>query len=179
MKISDKKAAIDENTGEFLKNDKGEIIYIDKKGLERQEADKERVKAKFAELFTKNKIQVSFADLLGITEDDVVYNIGGSKRDMNWYERITPDFVDKYFENLSSDNPTALNVPEILITAVKANIDKKLISYANSLDKNDKDKTNKVNQKRTELHEQYKPLLEKLEHYKEIFKEKVSLHITI
>ena len=171
-KISDKKAAIDENTGEFLKNDKGEIIYIDKKGLERQEADKERVKAKFAELFTKNKIQVSFADLLGITEDDVVYNIGGSKRDMNWYERITPDFVDKYFENLSSDNPTALNVPEILITAVKANIDKKLISYANSLDKNDKDKTNKVNQKRTELHEQYKPLLEKLEHYKEIFKEK-------
>lgn len=91
---------------------------------------------------------------------------------MNWYERITPDFVDKYFENLSSDNPTALNVPEILITAVKANIDKKLISYANSLDKNDKDKTNKVNQKRTELHEQYKPLLEKLEHYKEIFKEK-------
>lgn len=61
---------------------------------------------------TTPKFQISFADLLGIT--DVTYNIGGSKREENWKERISTDYLDKYYKNLASENPTALNIPELL-----------------------------------------------------------------
>ena len=46
--------------------------------------DKERVKAKFAELMTNRKFQISFADLLGIT--DTLYNKVGTRNDTNWKE---------------------------------------------------------------------------------------------
>lgn len=134
--------------------------------------DKELIKAKFAELFTKKKIQVSFADILGITDPDVVYNVGGSKSDMNWKERIAPDFIEKYYENLSSDNPTALNMPEILGKAVQANIDKKVVNFINSIPDSDPDKQTKIIEKREELNANYKPLIAKLKHYEEVLKEK-------
>ena len=60
---------------------------------------------------TTPKFQISFDDLLGIT--DVVYNVPGKTLDSNWKARIAPDFLDKYYENLSGDNPTALNIPAI------------------------------------------------------------------
>lgn len=119
--------------------------------------DRERIRAKFAELMTTPKFQISFADLLGIT--DVTYNIGGSKRADNWKERISADYLDKYYKNLSSENPTALNIPELLKKALQAKIDMQV------MESEDKDKT------RAELNEKYKPLLDDLQKYADILKE--------
>ncbi len=142
-----------------------------KTGIEAEKADKAIVDAKFAELMTKEKIQISFADILGLTETGLSYNIGGSSNKINWRERIAPDFLDKYYENLSSDNPTALNMPEILKTAVQASIDGKLVAYMDAV-KNDSDKDQKIMQKRTELYDKYGYLLDKLQYYADILKEK-------
>ena len=119
--------------------------------------DKERVKAKFAELMTNRKFQISFADLLGIT--DTLYNDAGTRNDTNWKERITPDYLDKYYENLASEHPTALNIPEILKMALQARIDMKVVQSENP------DKT------RLELNEKYQPLLDSLQKYADILKE--------
>ena len=142
-----------------------------KTGDEFEKADKAIVNAKFAELMTKEKIQISFADILGLTERGLSYNIGGTANKINWRERIAPDFLDKYYENLSSDNPTALNMPEVLKIAVQASIDGKLVGYSESV-KNDADKEQKIKQKREELYNQYGYLLDKLQHYADILKEK-------
>ena len=122
-----------------------------------QNNDRARVRAKFAELMTTPKFQISFADLLGIT--DVSYNIGGTTREENWKERISTDYLDKYYKNLSSENPTALNIPELLKNALQAKIDMQVMSSQ------DKDKT------RAELNEKYKPLLDDLQKYADILKE--------
>ena len=106
---------------------------------------------------TTPKFQISFADLLGIT--DVTYNIGGSKRADNWKERISADYLDKYYKNLSSENPTALNIPELLKKALQAKIDMQV------MESKDRDKT------RAELNEKYKPLLDGLQKYADILKE--------
>lgn len=83
--------------------------------------DKERVKAKFAELFlTCNKIQISFADFFGL---DKTYNKGGEENDTNWKLRLNKDYEDSYYKNLASAEPTAINMPEILKTAVQAKAD--------------------------------------------------------
>ena len=119
--------------------------------------DRERVRNKFAILMTTPKFQISFADLLGIT--DATYNIGGTVRDENWKERIPSDYLDKYYKNLASENPTALNIPELLKKALQAKIDMQVMNSA------DKDKT------RTELNNKYKPLLDDLQKYADILKE--------
>ena len=111
--------------------------------------DRELVFAKFAELMTTPKFQISFDDLLGIT--DAIYNIPGSARENNWKERIPSDFLDRYYENLSSDNPTALNIPELLKTALQAKID--------------------MSENSEELYKKYQPVIDKLEHYAEVLKE--------
>ncbi len=129
-----------------------------KEGDELKKADAERVKAKFAELMTRKKFEISFADLFGI--NDIVYNIGGSQKDDNWKERLTPDFIDKYYKNLASDNPTALNVPEVLKMALQAKIDQTLINHCS-----DK-KTARKN-----MYEEYGPLLNELQKYADILKE--------
>lgn len=112
--------------------------------------DRELVFAKFSELMTTPKFQISFDDLLGITEQ--IYNVPGSTREDNWKERIPADFLDKYYENLSSENPTALNIPEILKTALQAKMD--------------------MSPNRDELYEKYQPVIDKLEHYAKVLKEK-------
>lgn len=90
--------------------------------------DRERIKAKFAELFlTCKKIQISFADFFGI---DKVYNVGGSRNSANWKLRINSNYEDTYYDNLSSENPTALNMPEILKIAVQAKSDMDNIKLA-------------------------------------------------
>ena len=79
------------------------------------------VKAKFAELFlTCKKVQISFADFFGI---DKTYNKGGSENDTNWKLRLNKNYEDTYYKNLASDNPTAINMPEILKMAVQAKAD--------------------------------------------------------
>lgn len=164
-------ARLEENI-EFCRTIAGEVDGIEKTGKELEKADRELVNAKFAELFTKQKIQVSFADILGINDKNIVYNVGGSNNNVNWRERISPDFVDKYYKNLSSDNPTALNIPEVLKIAVQARIDMNVVGYANSLPKEDPNKENLVNQKRESLYNEFQPLLDKLEHYANVLKEK-------
>ena len=67
--------------------------------------------------------------------------------------------MDKYYENLSSENPTALNVPELLKKSLQAKIDMQVKQS------NDWDKT------RAELNEKYKPLLDDLQKYADILKE--------
>lgn len=121
--------------------------------------DKERVKAKFAELMTNEKFQISFADLFGIT--DVTYNVGGSEREENWKARLSSDFIDKYYENLASDKPTALNIPEILKIALQAKMDMQIMSSPNP------------KQTRRELNEKNKPLLDELQKFSNILKEPV------
>ncbi|MBO6088435.1 4-alpha-glucanotransferase [bacterium] len=119
--------------------------------------DKERVKAKFAELMTTRKFQISFADLLGIT--DTLYNNFGTRNDTNWKERITSDYLDKYYENLASEYPTAINIPEVLKMALQAKIDMRVVKSENP------DKT------RAELNAKYRPLLDSLQKYADILKE--------
>ena len=124
--------------------------------------DRERVRAKFAELMTTPKFQISFADLLGIT--DVTYNIGGSTREENWKERISADYLDKYYKNLASENPTALNIPELLKKALQAKIDMQVMAE----NEQNRDKT------RNSLTEKYQPLLDDLQKYADILKEPVE-----
>lgn len=119
--------------------------------------DRDLVRAKFAELMTTPKFQISFADILGIT--DVTYNMGGIDRKENWKERISPDFLDKYYANLASENPTALNIPELLKQALQAKIDEKVSRSEN------KDQT------RAELNKKYSLLLNDLQKYADILKE--------
>lgn len=122
--------------------------------------DKELVKAKFAELLTTKKFQISFADLLGITDDNIVYNIGGdNEREDNWKLRISPDFIDKYYENLASDSPTAINIPEVLKIAVKAKLDML------------KNQAGHNQAKRDELDAKFKPIIERLAYFEAILKE--------
>lgn len=121
--------------------------------------DKERVKAKFAELLTTKKFQISFSDLFGITEDKIVYNIGGETNENNWKLRLPPDFIDKYYENLASDSPTAINIPEVLKIAAQAKLDML------------KNQAGNDQVKKEELDAKFKPILEKLAHYEAILKE--------
>ena len=119
--------------------------------------DRERVNAKFAELLTTPKFQISFADLLGIT--DMIYNEQGIRNDTNWKERISADYIDKYYENLASENPTALNIPEILKTALQAKIDMQIVE------------SDKPDLAREDLYNKYQPLLDELQKYADILKE--------
>ena len=86
------------------------------------ENDTERVKAKFAELFMiGNKVQMSFADFFGI---DKTYNQGGNNQNPdNWKLRLNKNYENDYYKNLSSENPTAVNMPEVLGLAVRGQAD--------------------------------------------------------
>ena len=119
--------------------------------------DKELVNAKFAELLTAKKFQISFADLLGIT--DITYNEGGTRNDTNWKERIPSNYIEQYYENLASDNPTAINIPEVLMNALRAKIDMKIVQSENP------------DLVRFELNERYQPILDELQKYADILKE--------
>ncbi len=144
----------------------------------------DRVKAKFAELFMNSeKIQIAFPDFFGI---DQVYNYGGKNRPTNWKLRLSRDYEDAYYKNLSSDNPTALNLPEILTIAVKAQMDREYIQYLNSKKEDIKkymsdpvkygEMLKAVNddaqQYKENLHKRLAPLLERLDKYTNILKEK-------
>ncbi len=81
----------------------------------------ELVMAKFVELFRSSKnIQLSFADFFAIEKR---YNVPGEKNDTNWKLRMNNNYIDTYYKNLSSEKPTAPNIPELLSRAVQAKID--------------------------------------------------------
>ena len=118
--------------------------------------DSERVKAKFAELFMMGKkIQVFFADFFGIPKR---YNEGGNDDNPdNWKLRLNNNYEDTYYKNLSSDKPTAMNIPEILQLAVKGRADMKIVRHQQDPD---------------DVYDEIAPIIEKLEQYENILKEK-------
>jgi len=77
-------------------------------------------KAKLADLFraTKN-IQIMFTDFFGINKR---YNTPGTTGSDNWTLRLSPDYEDKYYKALENDD-WAINMPEVLATAVQAKED--------------------------------------------------------
>jgi len=116
----------------FLNSNPKRAKYRDEYCKKIAENDSERIKAKFAELFlTCKKIQISFADFFGI---DKTYNKGGEENNTNWKLRLNKDYEDTYYENLASENPTALNIPEILKIAVQAKADMNTVKNINSND---------------------------------------------
>lgn len=123
----------------------------------------ERLKAKFADVFmSSNKIQISFADFFGINQ---VYNYGGQKCSTNWKLRLNENFEDAYYKNLSSDEPTAMNLPEILKIAVRAKMDRMIVNQLNTNPK-------EVDHFRNTINARMQPLLDRLEKYANILKEK-------
>ncbi len=116
--------------------------------------DHERVKAKFAEMFMMGKkIQISFADFFGIEK---TYNEGGNdKNSDNWKLRLNKDYENDYYENLSGENPTALNMPEVLKLAVQGKADMDRVKNIDS-GYNDDD---------------IKDIVDKLDKYEKILKE--------
>ena len=124
--------------------------------------DSERVKAKFAELFlTCKKIQISFAYFFGI---DKTYNVGGVENDTNWKLRLNNDYEDTYYENLASEHPTALNMPEILKMAVQAKADMNAVNQAQEQNLTDE-------QMNPEPPQHVQNILNNLEKYEQILKE--------
>lgn len=119
--------------------------------------DKALVKAKFIELLTTPKFQISFDDLLGIT--DIIYNVPGKSNNPNWQARISADYIDKYYENLASDDPTALNIPELLHDALQAKIDIAVKEH------------NYDNKFKEEIYAKTEPVLNKLAHYAQVLKD--------
>lgn len=112
----------------FLNSNLKRAKYRDSFCKQIAENDSDRIKAKFAELFlTCKKIQISFADFFGI---DKTYNEGGKENDTNWKLRLNKDYEDSYYKNLSSERPTALNMPEILKIAVQAKADMNALKEA-------------------------------------------------
>lgn len=112
----------------FLNSNPKRAQYRDEFCKKIDHDDSLHVKAKFAELFlTCKKIQISFADFFGI---DKTYNKGGEENDTNWKLRLNHNYEDEYYKNLSSDNPTALNMPEILKMAVQAKADMNAVAKA-------------------------------------------------
>lgn len=112
----------------FLNSNPKRAKYRDSFCKQIAESDSDRIKAKFAELFlTCKKIQISFADFFGI---DKTYNEGGKENDTNWKLRLNKDYEDSYYKNLSSERPTALNMPEILKIAVQAKADMNALKEA-------------------------------------------------
>ena len=121
-----------------------------------------RVDSKFTELFrgTKN-LQIMFSDFLGINK---TYNVGGQDNKDNWKLRVDNYFEDDYYRSLQDENSYALNMPEILAQAVRAKSGMEVAKISGD--------TYKANAKRTELDNKLKPLLEKLDSFKDILKEK-------
>ena len=134
----------------------------------------ERIKAKYAEMFiSSDRVQIPFNDFFGIEER---YNEKGTKSAYNWKLRLDNNFENRYYENLESDIPTAINMPEILKMAVQAKADRDIIKYAKeyaSYPDGSIDEL-KVDSYRVQVNKDIKPIIEKLDYYEKILKEKSS-----
>ena len=91
-------------------------------------------------------------DFFGINKS---YNTPGTSGGDNWTLRLNPDFKDTYYKSLEN-NDWAINMPEILHTAVQAKFDE-------DVSKNYKPYW--------ETKAQIDPLLDRLNHWSEILKE--------
>ncbi len=102
--------------------------------------------AKLAELFASpsQHVQIFFPDFFGIRE---TYNKPGTGGDQNWSLRLSNTFEQDYFEKLTRNE--ALNLPEVLLTALKA--------------------------KRPDVLQHHPDLVRKLEHYRHTLKNTPSV----
>lgn len=75
------------------------------------------------------------------------------------------NYEDYYYKNLASDNPTAMNLPEILKIAVRAKMDRMIV---------DKSKSNpeQTDDFRKQINARMQPLLDRLDKFANILKEK-------
>lgn len=143
----------------FLNSNPKRAKYRDSFCKQIAENDSDRIKAKFAELFlTCKKIQISFADFFGI---DKTYNEGGKENDTNWKLRLNKGYEDSYYKNLSSERPTALNMPEILKIAVQAKADMNALKEAQRTGKEPQENNSPV----------VENILNNLDKYEKILKE--------
>ena len=132
----------------------------------------ERVKAKFAELLLSGKrVQIPFSDFFGIEER---YNLKGQKSAKNWKLRLGADYQSEYYKNLESDNPTAINMPEILKMAVRAKMDHEIINYGkqHATFGDGSQDLQKIDEFRSNIESRMQPLMDKLDHYEKVLKEK-------
>lgn len=131
----------------------------------------ERVKAKFAELFTSSdRVQIPFTDFFGI---DARYNEKGTKSATNWKLRLNSNYQEEYYKNLESDYPTAINMPEVLKMAVQAKLDKDVVNWINEHKKSDGSiDEHAVADYKVRLYKKVNPVLDKLSQYERILKTK-------
>lgn len=116
-----------------------------------EKTPKALAKAKLADLFraTKN-IQIMFSDFFGINKR---YNTPGTTGGDNWTLRLAPDFEDKYYKALENEKSWAINMPEVLATAVQAKEDMDFVQHKGK-------------------EKEASGLIRKLNHYARILKEK-------
>ena len=74
----------------------------------------------------------------------------------NWKLRMNNNYIDTYYKNLSSGEPTAPNIPELLAKAVQAKVD---MAVAKKNDKNPQE----ANELRERLNTETQPLISHLE----------------
>lgn len=130
----------------------------------------ERVKAKFAELFTSSdRVQIPFTDFFGI---EARYNEKGTKNPANWKLRLNSNYQDEYYKNLQSDYPTAINMPEVLKMAVQAKVDKDIVQWTkeNATKYDGSVDENAVSEHKVQVYKEVNPILDKLEQYERILK---------
>ncbi len=116
---------------------------------------KELVKAKFVDLLRSAKnIQISFMDFFGINSQ---YNVPGDNFNKeNWTLRLSDNYEKQYYDDLINNKGYALNMPELLATAVEAKRDLDFVEGRKTKEQSE---------------EETKELLEKLHYYSEILKE--------
>lgn len=130
-----------------------------------KDSNQTKTMAKFIALLRARKnIQISFADFFGI---DRVYNYGGQMNDNNWKLRLKDSYEDTYHKALENSKSFALNMPELLSKAIQAQND---MAVAKEYNKSH----SSANTLRIKLSEKTKPLIDKLNHFAEILKEKTK-----
>lgn len=128
-----------------------------------QNSNKVHTMAKFIALLRAGKnIQITFADFFGLNR---VYNCGGQMNDNNWKLRLKSDYEDTYHKSLENDKSFALNMPDLLAKAIQAKNDMDVAKENNA-------NRSSANILRNRLAKTTKPLLDKLNHFAEILKEK-------
>lgn len=126
-----------------------------------QKDDKLHVETKFVELFRGPKnVQISFADVFGI---DKTYNLGGQVAKDNWKLRLGTDFEKKYYEDLTNPKKYTLNMPELIKRAVIAK---------NDMDVATSKSPEEAESKRIHNNEKVAKIVEQLDEFAEILKEK-------
>ena len=93
-------------------------------------------------------------DFFGINKS---YNTPGTSGGDNWTLRLNPDFKDTYYKSLEQGSGWAINMPEVLGTAVQAKFDE-------DVSRNGKPYW--------ETKAQIDPLLNRLNHWSNVLKEK-------